>query len=113
MIILKYPIPYDKKFEMEFSIFMPAHSKILKLDMQCGKPTLWVLVTHGFDNIQYSFRILATGHEFHDMEDLQYIDTFLVNDGVLVWHLFQYMKSSGSERALSLLTNKCPQSHKP
>lgn len=73
-------------------IKMPPWTKILCVQVQRYTPCLWGLVTKD-DDINYSdeertFVIYGTGHD-HDIIGGTYIGTFQLNDGELVFHVFE------------------------
>lgn len=80
--IYKYP------FEITdvFTIKMPGHSKILDVKMQNGTPCIWALVDTEEPEIEKTFYLYGTGHKFTKGE---YVGTFQVNGGELVFHLFK------------------------
>lgn len=86
--IWKFPLPI--KGPEEFKIEMPQGAKILTLQMQNGKPMLWV----SFDlelrekchDISRFFSWKTTGQEFVGWTN-RYVGTIL--DGSLVFHLYE------------------------
>jgi len=84
-VIHKYDIPIQD----DFTIKMPYVGKFLDVQVQYGAPRLWVLTSSESPEIEYKFKIIATGQEF-DYENtcLYYIGTFQMVGGDLVYHLF-------------------------
>ncbi len=83
--IWKYPIPITDAFTID----MPRGARILSLDTQNGGPTIWALVDPAAEKVPRAFRLFGTGHEVEiDTERADFIGTFQVSDGALVFHLF-------------------------
>lgn len=82
--IYKYPIKIDDTFE----IIMPAGSEVLTIQLQNGEPYIWVLVDPDKDSIPHTFYMLGTGHLRKGLRKENYIGTFQLADGRLVFHLF-------------------------
>lgn len=86
MKIFKYEISIKEKFDLE----LPSHSKILSFQLQNGKPYIWVLLDENKVLKHRYFTIVGTGHEFDYHPDImKYIGTIQMNQGALVWHLFE------------------------
>jgi len=84
MKIFKYEIPIKDTFNLE----LPAHSKILSLQLQNEKPYIWVLHDENKVLKHRYFTIVGTGHEIEYHPDVMiYIGT--IQMGSLVWHLFE------------------------
>lgn len=85
MKIFKYPIPIRDTF----SINIPEGGEILSFQVQTGTPCIWVAIPN--ENAQYEYRrfmVVGTGHAF-DARGTKYIGTIQMNEGTLVWHLFE------------------------
>lgn len=88
--IWKYPVAFDIIFHLEqFQLVMPTGAKILKLDIQRNEPQLWVVVNPENEVETRRFRVLGTGRPFEDLEYLEYVDSYQVNGGQFVWHVFE------------------------
>ena len=86
LAVYKYPIILDNKIEIN----MPEGAKILTCQSQFGKPQLWALVNPDFPTEKRTFRMAGTGHPISDSEEsLQYIGTFQMENGALIFHLFE------------------------
>ncbi len=83
--IWKYPIEID---DIQ-SFNMPKDAKILCVKMQMGEPCIWVLVDEKSSPENRTFRLAGTGHPVKKVDNLHYIGTFLIGDGMLVFHLFE------------------------
>jgi len=81
--IWKYEIPLQDKFKLK----MPFNAKPLTVQVQHGVPCLWVLVDTSKELEEYSFRVVGTGHQIKFAGD--YIGTFQISGGSLVFHVFQ------------------------
>lgn len=72
-------------------IRIPEPFNILCVKVQNNVPCLWALVPKtSKEDEQRSIiiRIHGTGHSVPDPEKLKYIDTFFMNDGAFVGHVF-------------------------
>ncbi len=84
--IWKYPV-----IGSSFVLRMPAHSRILSVQIQQGEPQMWVLVDLEAPCVHREFVFYGTGHPMPD--DLgEFIGTFQVKEGSLVFHLFEVRK---------------------
>ena len=70
------------------NVAIPAGGKILDLQQQRGVPCLWVLVNPEAEKELRTFTVYGTGHEIPD-EGFEYVGTY--QEGMLVWHLFEYI----------------------
>ena len=64
---------------------MPYQARILSLQIQDGKPTLWAEVDTEAERETRTFQIKGTGHPLSDLEF--YVGTF--QDPPFVWHLYE------------------------
>ena len=78
---------YDIIIRDDFSISMPIGAEILSVKVQHGIPKLWAIVDDQADKESRAFQIYGTGHVAP--ENGTFIDTFLMCDDDLVWHLFE------------------------
>ncbi len=85
--IWKYEVPIKDSF----SIQIPEGGKILSLQTQKGTPYIWILVDQSRRNEQRNFRYFGTGFPIENPIDsnLLYIGSVLIQDEVLVFHLFE------------------------
>jgi hypothetical protein len=81
--IWKYRVPLQD----EFSLDLPSGAQILTVQEQCGSPHIWVKVQTGLVNVKRNFRVYGTGHDMD--QDGEYIGTFQMSGGQLVFHLFE------------------------
>lgn len=72
-------------------IEMPNDAEILTVQTQNEKPCIWALVNPKNETETRFFETYGTGHEIEcDMGvKRKYINTFQLNGGVLVFHLFE------------------------
>lgn len=76
-------------------IVMPMGTKILTVQSQGDSPCLWTLVNTDNKRETRNFRIYATGQDIDwPLEHLQYIGTFQLYGGSLVWHVFEEIDSA-------------------
>ncbi len=80
MRIYKYKIPVGGKVKM------PVHAKVLHVGVQDREICLWAQVDQGSPEVDYCFKIFATGQDITST-DLLYTGT--VRDGDFVWHIYQ------------------------
>lgn len=87
-VIYKYPIPIQDVVKND----IPVGGEILKFAMQKGQAFIWVLIDPDQKETETRhFLVIGTGHKITDTEhcDGKYIDTVFINDGSLVFHLFE------------------------
>lgn len=82
--VYKYEIPAEDTFTMG----LPAGSQVLTIQMQHGKPYIWVLLNDQDEWEERRFRLAGTGHII-DEENLDYVGTFQMHGGNLGFHLFE------------------------
>ena len=81
--IWKFEIPIQDEFELQ----IPMASQVLTVQVQHGKPCIWVMVNPDAKRITYQFVLRGTGHPIEG--DLgPHIGTLQMADGSLVFHLF-------------------------
>jgi len=85
--IYKYEIPIQDHFTLE----LPRNAEILVVQTQFSKPQLWALVDLEAPIKKREFRVSGTGHDltedYHKIKE--YIGTFQIENGGLVFHLFE------------------------
>ena len=82
---------YDIPMEDEFTLDLPTGSQILTAQSQFNQPKLWVLVDPDKPKKPAKFRLAGTGHPIDDRVG-QYICSFQLHGGALVFHLFWLSK---------------------
>jgi hypothetical protein len=88
LTIHKFPVvPY------RFMLTIPRDAVILDVQMQFGAPQMWVLLDGQELKISRHFIVMGTGHRIDDGQysRMKYIGTFQMEDGQMVWHLFEVL----------------------
>lgn len=68
---------------------LPWHSRVLCVQLQVGRPHIWVLVEPLTTAKQtFAFYIIGTGHPVPDLQ-LDYLGTFQLANGALIYHVFR------------------------
>lgn len=83
--IWKYPLEVTDDQYIE----MPSGSKILTVQIQNAIPCLWAMVYPERPKERRHIRMHGTGHLIGDSLRLKYISTFQIQDGALVFHVFE------------------------
>lgn len=85
-VVWKFPVPV----EGEFAIEMPLDAVLRCVQTQHGEPFLWAEVNPNRDPEPRKFRLIGTGHPIKvGSELLEYVGTFQLWGGDLVWHLYE------------------------
>lgn len=87
LTIFKYPVLLKNNFTLE----LPKDAKILTVQTQRGTPQLWAMVDSETEKEKRYFRLAGTGYTLGDdyLKIINYIGTFQMGNGVLVFHLFE------------------------
>lgn len=72
-----------------FDLRLPKGAKVLTVQIQHGRPEMWVLLDTNNERERRTFVTLPTGNEIPDDINLDYIGTFQLDGGSLVFHLFE------------------------
>lgn len=69
---------------------LPEGAKLLTIQMQHGNPQLWALVNTdpNLPPQDHTILVVGTGYPF-SVEKSEYIATFQMEGGMLVWHAFE------------------------
>ncbi len=67
---------------------MPIGAKVLTVQMQNGEPQVWALCDEANPTEPRQIAIYGTGNPL-PLEPGEYIATFQMHDGALVWHAFE------------------------
>lgn len=88
--IYKYPIPIEDYFTLE----LPKDAKILTIQTQRGTPQLWAMIDSEVEKETRYFRLSGTGHPMGEdyLRIINYVGTFQIENGALVFHLFEIKK---------------------
>jgi len=70
-------------------IEMPVGARVLAVQMQNDQPCLWALVDPKAVKESRVFRVFGTGHPVPDGLPMDFVGTFQMAGGALVWHLFE------------------------
>lgn len=85
------------KFELDTvnmqTIEMPYCAKILTVQVQRETPCLWAIVDPSLEKEKRHFEIFGTGNPIVEGMGVsrEYIGTYQLHDGDLVYHVFEYM----------------------
>ena len=83
--IYKYPL----EIQDEQNVLLPTGAKILTVQSILDKPYLYALVNPTApNNMAVTIRTFGTGHPISDSDYLEYIGTFQIYNGTLVFHVF-------------------------
>lgn len=87
--VYKYPLQVDDINTLE----VPGgyNSKVLSVQVQGNTPCAWILVNPDLPTSPIKLRIAGTGHDIH--EEVEFIDSFQMMDGRLVFHAFLIKES--------------------
>lgn len=90
LTIYKWAIPIKDYFTLE----LPKNAKILTIQTQRGTPQLWAMVDSETEKETRHFRLSGTGHPLGNdyLRIINYIGTFQIENGALVFHLFEVKK---------------------
>lgn len=72
-----------------FTALMPENSKVLSVQTQGGVPVMWCLVDTEEEKLLRQFITYGTGHEIKNPENQEFIGTFQIDGGNLIFHLFE------------------------
>lgn len=81
--IWKFPL----SSEGEQLIKMPQGCAVLCAQVQHDIPCVWAVVDTDAPTVKRRFRIFGTGHPINE-DDLQFVGTFQLSGGGLVFHLY-------------------------
>lgn len=82
--IYKYRIEIHDSIE----VMMPQGAKILTVQEQHGMATIWAIVDTDRTDVKRVLQIVGTGHDLTDRIMGDYIGTFQIDSGNLVFHVF-------------------------
>lgn len=83
MKVFKYELPVTDIFTLE----LPQEAEVLTVQVQYGKPCIWARVNPDAKTEERKFRIAGAGNDVE--ADARYIGTFQLENGSLVFHLFE------------------------
>lgn len=70
-------------------VSMPRGAKLLSVDVQRGSLCLWAIVAPDEPHKERIIFIYGTGHPFPDEDDCPQMFLGTVQQGQLVWHIFE------------------------
>lgn len=74
-VVYKYPIPFQEGFTLN----LPKNSKVIRIDVVEGIPSLWALTPKYYDEVvTYHFKASKTGGVIEHDEDLVFLDTYAI-----------------------------------
>ena len=82
--VYKYALPIDDFIRVP----LPKGARVLTVQMQGDTPCMWVLVDPSAPEEMRRFRLAGTGHEL-PADGLEYVGTFQMRGGALVFHPFE------------------------
>lgn len=107
--IYKYPLPMGD----HVTINLPKGARILTVQIQgeLELPFLWALVDPQESMEQRCFRIVGTGQNIHNPDELKYIATFQMLGGRLMLHAFeeQHQRANAGKSQPTLDSREEPQ----
>jgi len=83
--VYKYPVEQNNEIVIE----IPQYAEILTIQTQYGKPYIWALIDTRMPRVARRFILAGTGHPIQNKDELTYIGTFQLEEGSLVFHLFE------------------------
>lgn len=87
-VIHKFPVEPVSEGVPYFTAMLPDGAEFLHVEQQKEYVQMWWMLDPKASKFARQFRIVATGEEF-DAEGLEFLGTFFVDGGSLVFHLFQ------------------------
>lgn len=84
LTIWKYPL----KVTHTQTVNVPFRAEFLTVQVQHGQPMLWALVNPKNPKVNIAVHVVGTGHDASHVADCQYVGTFQLHGGRLVFHVF-------------------------
>ncbi len=81
---------YKLQIKDEQCIGLPEGAKILTVQVQKGEAFIWALVDNDKDLEERFIEVIGTGNPVTGSDSRNYIGTIQLNDGNLVFHVFEY-----------------------
>lgn len=82
--VYKYPLPMIDEVHVD----MPRGARVLKVGVQNGEPFVWALVDTEAPMSPLRFSIRGTGHDCSAVLSMKYLDTIMLANDMLVFHVF-------------------------
>lgn len=86
---MKRIFKYQLQTTDEQTVSMPRGAAVICVDVQAGIPCLWAMVDDAKPMDGRSIRTIGTGHPIHDAQRLDYLGTYQLHGGGLVFHVFE------------------------
>lgn len=86
--IYKYPL----SIAPVQTLGIPAGATLLTVQTQRNQPCLWALVDPERLQEEVRLRMVGTGHEFEDADQWEYLGSFQLDAGMLVFHVFRQVR---------------------
>jgi hypothetical protein len=85
---------YELNPATTMQLLLPRGTKLLSVQTQQGKPMLWALVDPLMvaDEV-HDLRIFGTGHDATEVAFWDFLGTFQLMDGRLVFHVFHHREA--------------------
>jgi len=88
---MKRIFKYNLMITDKQGIYLSLHAKILCVKEQHNNIVIYVEIDTLVRGEEYvEFIIVGTGHPIPDL-NLEYIDTLMMEDGALVWHVYKQL----------------------
>lgn len=75
------------------TIKLPIGAELLSVQVQNNIPCIWALVYPDMGKGNIQIEIYGTGHPIKDKVERRFIGTYQLNDGELVFHVFEILKT--------------------
>jgi hypothetical protein len=82
-----WKFPFELKDDVE--IQMPTGARVVHVGSQHNIPMLWALCDAEAEVEARCFRVAGTGHPIPESVVDNYVGTFMMMGGHLVWHVFE------------------------
>lgn len=77
-------------------VVMPTVNKPRKIMVQDNVPTMWAEVDPATPPKVVYFDTFGTGHSIPDDKSLEYVDSYMLMDGALVFHVYLNRTKTGA-----------------
>lgn len=71
------------------TVSMPSGAKVLAIQTQHGQPVIWALVDESAPKVSRVFVTYGTGYPMPDGDLGNYVGTYQISGGSLVFHVFE------------------------
>lgn len=84
-----WKFPLTPSLQDHIKIRMPKGAEILTFQVQNHIPCIWALVYPDAPLVERRFWFVGTGHPLKEVSKTTYIGTIQLEDGALIFHLFE------------------------